>query len=162
MKRQAVIATVHVHVIDIIRCNFVVIHGRCLVLLLIRVVAHYLDRLQRHSSSVCLMPVHYGVCVCVRVCVCVCVYVYVCVSVYLCVYTRYYSNLYMHMHIYFLSFPPCFVVPLCLSSSSIGLNCALGAVEMRPFITAISRNSEAFVLCYPNAGELDMGSLCVY
>ena len=73
MKRQAVIATVHVHVIDIIRCNLVVIHGRCLVLLLTRVVAHYLDRLQRHSSSVCLMPVHYGVCVCACVCVCVCV-----------------------------------------------------------------------------------------
>lgn len=37
--------------------------------------------------------------------------------------------------------------PLC-----IGLNCALGATEMRPFIENISRSTEAFVLCYPNAG----------
>ena len=35
---------------------------------------------------------------------------------------------------------------------SIGLNCALGAIEMRPFIQNISRCTEAFVLCYPNAG----------
>uniref|UniRef100_A0A4W4G870 Methionine synthase n=1 Tax=Electrophorus electricus TaxID=8005 RepID=A0A4W4G870_ELEEL len=37
--------------------------------------------------------------------------------------------------------------PLC-----VGLNCALGATEMRPFIEAIGRNTNAFVLCYPNAG----------
>uniref|UniRef100_A0A1X7U4P4 Methionine synthase n=1 Tax=Amphimedon queenslandica TaxID=400682 RepID=A0A1X7U4P4_AMPQE len=37
--------------------------------------------------------------------------------------------------------------PLC-----IGLNCALGATEMRPFIQTVSRSTEAFVLCYPNAG----------
>ncbi|CAG5115167.1 unnamed protein product, partial [Candidula unifasciata] len=37
--------------------------------------------------------------------------------------------------------------PMCL-----GLNCALGAAEMRPFIESISKNTEAFVLCYPNAG----------
>ena len=37
-------------------------------------------------------------------------------------------------------------------SYSIGLNCALGATEMRPFIENISRSTEAFVLCYPNAG----------
>ncbi|XP_059841639.1 methionine synthase isoform X1 [Hypanus sabinus] len=37
--------------------------------------------------------------------------------------------------------------PLC-----IGLNCALGAVEMRPFIEAIGKCTTAFVLCYPNAG----------
>jgi 5-methyltetrahydrofolate--homocysteine methyltransferase len=37
--------------------------------------------------------------------------------------------------------------PLC-----IGLNCALGATEMRPFIQNISRSTEAFVICYPNAG----------
>ncbi|XP_041029724.1 methionine synthase isoform X2 [Carcharodon carcharias] len=35
---------------------------------------------------------------------------------------------------------------------SIGLNCALGAVEMRPFIEAIGKCTTAFVLCYPNAG----------
>lgn len=35
---------------------------------------------------------------------------------------------------------------------SIGLNCALGAVEMRPFIENISQNTTAFVICYPNAG----------
>ncbi len=36
---------------------------------------------------------------------------------------------------------------------SIGLNCALGAVEMRPFIEAVSEATDAFVLCYPNAGN---------
>ncbi|KAG1666419.1 Methionine synthase [Nymphon striatum] len=37
--------------------------------------------------------------------------------------------------------------PLC-----IGLNCALGALEMRPYIEAIGNCSTALVLCYPNAG----------
>ncbi|XP_059179228.1 methionine synthase-like [Physella acuta] len=37
--------------------------------------------------------------------------------------------------------------PMCL-----GLNCALGAKEMRPFIEAISKSTTAYVLCYPNAG----------
>uniref|UniRef100_A0A8B9TMH4 Methionine synthase n=1 Tax=Anas platyrhynchos TaxID=8839 RepID=A0A8B9TMH4_ANAPL len=37
--------------------------------------------------------------------------------------------------------------PLC-----IGLNCALGAVEMRPFIETIGKCTEAYVICYPNAG----------
>ncbi|XP_056155582.1 methionine synthase isoform X2 [Lampris incognitus] len=37
--------------------------------------------------------------------------------------------------------------PLC-----IGLNCALGATEMRPFIEALGKSSTAFILCYPNAG----------
>lgn len=37
--------------------------------------------------------------------------------------------------------------PMCL-----GLNCALGATEMRPFIEAISNNTTAFTICYPNAG----------
>lgn len=37
--------------------------------------------------------------------------------------------------------------PLC-----IGLNCALGAVEMRPFIEAIGKSTSALILCYPNAG----------
>lgn len=35
---------------------------------------------------------------------------------------------------------------------SLGLNCALGAVEMRPFVKAISKCTDAYVLCYPNAG----------
>ncbi|CAL8106852.1 unnamed protein product [Orchesella dallaii] len=35
---------------------------------------------------------------------------------------------------------------------SIGLNCALGADEMRPFIERIGEMTDAFVLCYPNAG----------
>ncbi|CDW55434.1 methionine synthase [Trichuris trichiura] len=34
----------------------------------------------------------------------------------------------------------------------VGLNCALGAREMRPFIESVSRNTSAFVICYPNAG----------
>jgi 5-methyltetrahydrofolate--homocysteine methyltransferase len=37
--------------------------------------------------------------------------------------------------------------PMC-----VGLNCALGALEMRPFIEAIGRATDAYVLCYPNAG----------
>ncbi|XP_029954265.1 methionine synthase [Salarias fasciatus] len=37
--------------------------------------------------------------------------------------------------------------PLC-----IGLNCALGATEMRPFIEAIGKSTAAFIICYPNAG----------
>uniref|UniRef100_A0A2K5LQ29 Methionine synthase n=1 Tax=Cercocebus atys TaxID=9531 RepID=A0A2K5LQ29_CERAT len=35
---------------------------------------------------------------------------------------------------------------------SIGLNCALGAAEMRPFIEIIGKCTTAYVLCYPNAG----------
>lgn len=35
---------------------------------------------------------------------------------------------------------------------SIGLNCALGAQQMRPFIEAVSLNTSSYVLCYPNAG----------
>jgi 5-methyltetrahydrofolate--homocysteine methyltransferase len=37
--------------------------------------------------------------------------------------------------------------PMCL-----GLNCALGANEMRPFIEAMSKSTDAYVICYPNAG----------
>ncbi|XP_059697652.1 methionine synthase isoform X3 [Haemorhous mexicanus] len=37
--------------------------------------------------------------------------------------------------------------PLC-----IGLNCALGAVEMRPFIETIGKCTTAYIICYPNAG----------
>ncbi|CAG0894648.1 unnamed protein product [Darwinula stevensoni] len=49
--------------------------------------------------------------------------------------------------------PEAFVVsvshadPLC-----IGLNCALGANEMRPFIEAVGMSTMAYVICYPNAG----------
>ncbi len=35
---------------------------------------------------------------------------------------------------------------------SIGLNCALGAQQMRPFIEEISNSADVFVSCYPNAG----------
>ncbi|XP_069464071.1 methionine synthase [Ambystoma mexicanum] len=34
----------------------------------------------------------------------------------------------------------------------IGLNCALGAVEMRPFIEVIGKCTTSYVICYPNAG----------
>ncbi|MEP7021649.1 MAG: homocysteine S-methyltransferase family protein, partial [Pseudonocardiales bacterium] len=34
----------------------------------------------------------------------------------------------------------------------IGLNCALGAQEMRPYLAEISRVADCFVSCYPNAG----------
>ena len=40
-----------------------------------------------------------------------------------------------------------------LSGFSIGLNCALGAEEMRPFIERIGKMTNAYVLCYPNAGN---------
>ena len=35
---------------------------------------------------------------------------------------------------------------------SVGLNCALGASQMRPFIEEISDVAECYVSCYPNAG----------
>ena len=35
---------------------------------------------------------------------------------------------------------------------SIGINCALGAQEMRPYIEELSKISDCFVSCYPNAG----------
>jgi 5-methyltetrahydrofolate--homocysteine methyltransferase len=35
---------------------------------------------------------------------------------------------------------------------AIGLNCALGAALMRPYIEEIARISDTFVSCYPNAG----------
>jgi 5-methyltetrahydrofolate--homocysteine methyltransferase len=34
----------------------------------------------------------------------------------------------------------------------VGLNCALGAQEMRPYIAELSRIADCFVSCYPNAG----------
>ncbi|KAH8029120.1 hypothetical protein HPB51_022704 [Rhipicephalus microplus] len=39
------------------------------------------------------------------------------------------------------------VRPLC-----IGLNCALGATEMRPYLKDTSVFTDAYVICYPNAG----------
>jgi methionine synthase I (cobalamin-dependent) len=41
--------------------------------------------------------------------------------------------------------------------SSIGLNCSLGAAEMRPFIETIGKCTTAYVLCYPNAGMFKVG-----
>ena len=35
---------------------------------------------------------------------------------------------------------------------SVGLNCALGAREMRPYLADLSRGVEGYVSCYPNAG----------
>ena len=34
----------------------------------------------------------------------------------------------------------------------VGLNCALGAREMRPYVEELARISPAFISCYPNAG----------
>jgi 5-methyltetrahydrofolate--homocysteine methyltransferase len=34
----------------------------------------------------------------------------------------------------------------------VGLNCALGAKEMRPYVEALSGVAESLVSCYPNAG----------
>jgi 5-methyltetrahydrofolate--homocysteine methyltransferase len=35
---------------------------------------------------------------------------------------------------------------------SVGINCALGAKEMRPYLQELSRAAECYVSCYPNAG----------
>jgi len=35
---------------------------------------------------------------------------------------------------------------------AVGLNCALGGREMRPYIQEMARLADTFVLCYPNAG----------
>ena len=35
---------------------------------------------------------------------------------------------------------------------AVGLNCALGAKDMRPYIAEMSRLADSFVSCYPNAG----------
>jgi 5-methyltetrahydrofolate--homocysteine methyltransferase len=35
---------------------------------------------------------------------------------------------------------------------AVGLNCALGAKEMRPYIAEVARLADSFVSCYPNAG----------
>ena len=49
---------------------------------------------------------------------------------------------------------------------AVGLNCALGAPEMRPYIAEVSRIADTFVSCYPNAGlpnafgEYDESPVC--
>ena len=49
---------------------------------------------------------------------------------------------------------------------AVGLNCALGAPEMRPYIAEMSRIADTFVSCYPNAGlpnafgEYDESPVC--
>ncbi len=35
---------------------------------------------------------------------------------------------------------------------SVGINCALGATEMRPYIQALSKVADCYISCYPNAG----------
>jgi len=35
---------------------------------------------------------------------------------------------------------------------AVGLNCALGAAEIRPYLSELSRVADCFVSCYPNAG----------
>jgi len=35
---------------------------------------------------------------------------------------------------------------------SVGLNCALGAKEMRPYLEELSEKAPFFISCYPNAG----------
>lgn len=35
---------------------------------------------------------------------------------------------------------------------SVGVNCALGAVEMRPYVAELSKYANCYVHCYPNAG----------
>ena len=37
-------------------------------------------------------------------------------------------------------------------ATAIGLNCALGARQMRPFVQRIAQSTSAYVICYPNAG----------
>ncbi len=35
---------------------------------------------------------------------------------------------------------------------SVGINCALGATEMRPYIETLSKIADCYISCYPNAG----------
>lgn len=35
---------------------------------------------------------------------------------------------------------------------SVGINCALGAKQMRPYLESLSRDADCYVSCYPNAG----------
>jgi 5-methyltetrahydrofolate--homocysteine methyltransferase len=39
-----------------------------------------------------------------------------------------------------------------LNLLSVGLNCALGAEQLTPYLEALSNNSEFFISAYPNAG----------
>lgn len=45
---------------------------------------------------------------------------------------------------------------------SVGLNCALGAKEMRPLLAELSRLTDCFISCYPNAGLPNPLSLTGY
>jgi len=45
---------------------------------------------------------------------------------------------------------------------SVGINCALGAREMRPYMAALSRVADCFTSCYPNAGLPNPLSLTGY
>ena len=47
-----------------------------------------------------------------------------------------------------------FVIVAFITGFSLGLNCALGPSEMRPFLEAVSMNTSAYTICYPNAGKL--------
>ncbi len=38
---------------------------------------------------------------------------------------------------------------------SVGINCALGATDMRPYIETLSETSHAYISCHPNAGMPD-------
>ena len=44
---------------------------------------------------------------------------------------------------------------------AIGLNCALGADQMRPFLTRLSKVAECYVSVYPNAGLPNAMGGCV-
>jgi 5-methyltetrahydrofolate--homocysteine methyltransferase len=35
---------------------------------------------------------------------------------------------------------------------SVGVNCALGARDMRPYVEELARNADCYISCYPNAG----------
>ena len=35
---------------------------------------------------------------------------------------------------------------------SVGVNCALGARDMRPYVEDLARNADCYISCYPNAG----------
>src|SRR5205085_8733532 len=35
---------------------------------------------------------------------------------------------------------------------SVGINCALGARDMRPYVAELARIADAYISCYPNAG----------
>lgn len=39
---------------------------------------------------------------------------------------------------------------------AVGINCALGAQEMRPYIQDLSHLADCFISCYPNAGKVNL------